>query len=918
MYHDDDEDDDPYAPRTGPAAMPSPRLKYAPYYSGCTDTLEDFLEEFEGLAYDCELTDPQRVDVLIRYVAPLLRDFWRSLNGYRSHDWPLFRQSLIKVFGSTTPRPQVMRQRLLSYVQDSSRTRMNCADDVIRYYRQFLCLGEPLVHSGHLTKEDRNAAFWYGFHPEDREVLWPRLLGKNPFQPSDVPFHFEDVFVCARGAFAYGNPFPPWLYEQQFQSPSVRREQLVIEPILRDAYSFRAVMCAITSNAETTGNLDELPSPPQSTPQPQFPSSSPSTSEPQQTQAPSVTLDQPEPAHTFSSTLLPSASPLSHTPSLVYLASDSDPIPASTPPSFSLTPSAFPTPTHTDSLAHSDAEISSILPLSSIMPTSTMPSVSSGFQCLPSATEDQSEPEPAPALFASVPTLPSTPSHVHLAINNVASTPPSASPTSSTCLPSVTEEQPEPEPEPIPLIAPASTFASTPLPSSSSTFLPTPVISATDCQPTSKPASASPVSKFDLTLRVLPLSPDQKLDLLPRALSPPPGCLLVLPISSPTLSSLPLPEISTLDSTLTALSLDQSSSLLGSLSQSSGPCELESSTPASAADVVTLSRPELSESSQDEFISSLPASLEAPPITPISPHLTLSQRPPGLETFDSDSSPPEIAPVPANLAPSPSTFVLLPVFPASSDLPSASPSSSFVFGPGLESSTVNIAPRSSLESSLSSLCEPILYLPASLETSTATPTSTTSQRPPRPTTSGLIAPALEVTPVFALSARIYEVSSTLVPRFPLASSPRSNPRLAHFNFALSLVTVAVLVSAFFNVSAARLTHTRKFRSKQDIDNSRIDTLKASSCNAFAHQLQLGQLTPRASRFVFDPGGPASSSSFQVSNYSAHEGARKRMPKTRNDFITRRHPYSRSNRQPRFRPQRWSIRVRASRRGLGNV
>ncbi|KAH8988644.1 hypothetical protein EDB83DRAFT_2535365 [Lactarius deliciosus] len=293
------------------------------------------------------------------------------------------------------------------------------------------------------------------------------------------------------------------------------------------------------------GNLDELPLPPQSTPQPQFPSSLPSTSEPQQTQVPLVTLDQPEPAHTFSSTLLPLASPLSHTPSLVYLASDSDPIPASTPPSFSLTPSAFPTPTHTDSLACSDAEISSILPLSSIMPTSTMPSVSSSFQCLPS----------------------------------------------------VTEEQPKPKPEPIPLIALASTFASTPLPSSSSTFLPTLVISATDCQPTSEPASASPVSKFDLTLCILPLSPDQKLDLLPHALSPPPGCLLVLPISSPTLSSLPLPEISMLDSMLTALSLDQSSSLLGSLSQSSGPCELESSTPASAADVVTLSCPELSESS---------------------------------------------------------------------------------------------------------------------------------------------------------------------------------------------------------------------------------------------------------------------------------------------------------------------------------
>ncbi|SRR6266702_2087954 len=119
MYYDDD--DDPYAPRTGPAAMPSPRSKFALYYSGCDDLLEDFLEDFEALAYDCALTDPQRVDVVVHYIDPSMRDFWRSLNGFCSHNWPQLWQSLINIFGSTTPCPQVMRQKLCSYVQDTSR-----------------------------------------------------------------------------------------------------------------------------------------------------------------------------------------------------------------------------------------------------------------------------------------------------------------------------------------------------------------------------------------------------------------------------------------------------------------------------------------------------------------------------------------------------------------------------------------------------------------------------------------------------------------------------------------------------------------------------------------------------------------------------------------------------------------------------
>ncbi|KAH9031601.1 hypothetical protein EDB83DRAFT_2678375 [Lactarius deliciosus] len=747
-YYDDDEDDDPYTPRIGPAAMPSPRSKYAPYYSGHANTFEDFLEEFEGRAYDCALTDPQRVDVIIRYVAPSLRDFWRSLNGYCSRDWPLFRQSLITVFGSTTPRPQVMRQRLLSYVQDSSRTRMGREDDVLQYYRQFLCYSLPLVHAGHLTEDDRNAAFWYGFHPEDREILWPRLFGKNPLQPPDVPFRFEDVFRCARAAFAYDNYFPsPWSQKLKFEPSSVRLTRTV------------------ATYTETTP--DELSPSSHSTSDTQPPSSSShSASESQHTQAPSVTLDQPEPAYTLSTTLPPSTSfsTLSHASSLARSTVDNDPIPASTPPPFSLIPSAFPTSTHTDSLARSDAEISSIHPLSSIMLASTMPSISSNFDYLssatvdqptptllstppssssisptfvPSATEDQSEPEPSPALFASIPTMSSTPSHVHSAINNFASTPPSSSSTSSTCLPSVTEEQPEPETESIPSITPSSTFA--PTPPSSSTFLPSPVSmrSAMNSQPKIESALVSESA--------IPPS----IDHIPEIASAPDQTLA--PLSSSTLSSSPLQEISSLGSgsLLVAPSPDQPSSLLESLSQLSRPCELESSTLVSAADVVTLSHPELPLSSPGEPVPFLPASSETPPNAPISPHSTPPQRRPELKTIGSVSTP-------------------LEVYEVSSIKPPA------------------LAPRLSL--------------------------------------------------------------------FHSSPSPRLSGTSIHFGFAFALVTAAVLVSTLINVSAALLTHTREFRSKRDISDIRIDTLKASSCDPFTYRLRLGQLTPRAPRLVFDPGG----------------------------------------------------------------
>jgi len=197
MYYDYNDDDDPYTPHTGPAAMPSPYLKLTPYYSGCDNSFKDFLEEFEGQAYDCTLTDPQQVNVIIHYIDPSMRDFWRSLNGFCSRDWPLFQQSLVNVFGSTTPCPQDMRQKLCSYIQDSSKMQMDCVDDMLQYYRQFICYGVPLVHAGHLLEEECDSTFWYGFHPEDHEVLQPHLLSKNPFQLHEVHFHFKDVFGCA-------------------------------------------------------------------------------------------------------------------------------------------------------------------------------------------------------------------------------------------------------------------------------------------------------------------------------------------------------------------------------------------------------------------------------------------------------------------------------------------------------------------------------------------------------------------------------------------------------------------------------------------------------------------------------------------------------------------------------------------------
>ncbi|KAH9038252.1 hypothetical protein EDB85DRAFT_2195206, partial [Lactarius pseudohatsudake] len=293
-----------------------------------------------------------------------------------------------------------------------------------------------------------------------------------------------------------------------------------------------------------------------------------------------------------------------------------------------------------------------------------------------------------------------------------------------------------------------------------------PVTPATDCQSESEPASTSEssVSKFGLSPCALPPPPDQKLDLPPK-----------LP-----------PQISMFSSLPVSLSPDQSFRSLSfkseALGQSSGSCELVSSTLVSAADVVTLSHPELPLSSPGGPIPFLLTSFEAPPNAPCS---TPPQRPPRIKTLDSDSSPLEVTPAPASPA--------IPFAPQSQELPT-----------------------------------------------------------------------------------VHEVSLTLAPHSPLTSPPLtlSHSGLAYLNFAFVFVTTAVPVSILLDILATLPTFAHKYWSKQeDIGNNRIGTFKTSkSSNTFAHRLRLRQLTPRAPRLVFDPGGPALKFKFQTA-----VGTRRRSP-----------------------------------------
>jgi hypothetical protein len=95
----------------------------------------------------------------------------------------------------------------------------------------------------------------------------------------------------------------------------------------------------------------------------------------------------------------------------------------------------------------------------------------------------------------------------------------------------------------------------------------------------------------------------------------------------------------------------------------------------------------------------------------------------------------------------------------------------------------------------------------------------------------------------------------------------------HFDFALTLVTAAVLFSAPLIVLKTIPTRLRKVWSKiEDIGNHRNGATTPGNASNFVQLFQLVQYTARPARLVFDPGG-------LVLVPLSHEDARERKPST---------------------------------------
>ena len=93
-----------------------------------------------------------------------------------------------------------MLTRIRQYLSPNAHTRCRRSHSTV-YHTHFLQISNPsgLRPSQQLSDEERNAEFFNGFHPRDRDIIYDKLFILNPRRPIRRAPDFDETWEAARG-----------------------------------------------------------------------------------------------------------------------------------------------------------------------------------------------------------------------------------------------------------------------------------------------------------------------------------------------------------------------------------------------------------------------------------------------------------------------------------------------------------------------------------------------------------------------------------------------------------------------------------------------------------------------------------------------------------------------------------------------
>ena len=115
--------------------------------------------------------------------------------GYQAGVWRNFRADLERLHPDVTAPSRHTKQGLETLCELSAKSCIHSEAKVLKYYRNFLTIADPLLMDQQITTNKYNSTFFKGFHPSIQTVIAQCLWQVYPHHPFHEPFPIEALDV---------------------------------------------------------------------------------------------------------------------------------------------------------------------------------------------------------------------------------------------------------------------------------------------------------------------------------------------------------------------------------------------------------------------------------------------------------------------------------------------------------------------------------------------------------------------------------------------------------------------------------------------------------------------------------------------------------------------------------------------------
>ncbi|KAJ3775274.1 hypothetical protein FB446DRAFT_638287 [Lentinula raphanica] len=130
------------------------------------------LKNFEADAAAQELTNREKVRMVLKYIDSQTKSFWKTLEGYyENRDWEMIKKELLHAYLGLKKSHRYMKKSLKKIMEANVKCHVNSKEDISKYYQQFQNVSKMLKADRKLTEDNSNTHFWERVHKADRQKI---------------------------------------------------------------------------------------------------------------------------------------------------------------------------------------------------------------------------------------------------------------------------------------------------------------------------------------------------------------------------------------------------------------------------------------------------------------------------------------------------------------------------------------------------------------------------------------------------------------------------------------------------------------------------------------------------------------------------------------------------------------------------